>query len=1014
MGVQAGTITDANGSRRFQEDFESFTPSSAPDDSWYDITSAGSGFNLVSGSSPIGTGKAWQIIDSGAAYAAHLTNTKSGVSLCSNAQTFSFTAALPDLADTATYELRLGSGAVSTSAAPTNSLGVRATGTATADNNLAVFVRGNAGAVQVSATLGAVAANTAFTVVISQGTCTGTPSFLFVITSGVNQWLKGQTGAAADAFTGIVSKFSAVCTSLCSGQNAYVDTYDWNGAPIVAAADEETVITAQANSGLRATVAKVGSTIFVIHQLNTGAVFLTKSTNDGATWTDIATGINPGLARLKVVAQDASKVAFTDGSSIWHSSNGGTSWTAITGLKQYTCAGPGGPFTGQWEKDMDLAVLGTTVYWTRIVWNGGEFSSDTRLELVKSTSWFASPTTVSFVDSITNSCGESRQFGGAAIAPHATNGACVIYQIDADTSNVYGEANPGTNCGYTFNDPVSPVSLCGRDVMVDPTGAYAVCRDSSNVWYQAVYASATNQWFFRSLGAAATLGTPWPVPVETQAAHLLLVSPTSATNYVSLQKAVGTNAPTVVPITYGTGDPSNFVGALATDCTASRLIVAYASQSASKLALRTPAYTCTTGAGGGTTDTAKFSSQPWFCSERGAERFAYNYVEGVVFASHNDENLPVSVDAEMGASYLFRGDADDFAYMGKTMNPTQGAKIFFAIEADVENVDSVFRAGFSFVDHTPYDLGAPNHYLNGPDEAGTNAKGDGKDTEIFAEWIEVRFLEVGNDWNIAVYYVSRANDVDERTKLGQSKITDDPNTPYGYVLTVDTRPGQAYVSVRHADGTQVGSGVVDALNMTLPTELVDDEIQGQWFVGYAADTFFNNNAGTFLDNDVDPSASTCIYVLEEPDANGDGVPDTPPAIGSAGAAGPSITWTPNGTVPEGLAPNGGQAGGGEDDGSDVGTGFGGAAAGAGAVFGGGDVGGALFIAVIVMACFAVGIGGLAASVSEKAAIPGFMLGALLGFGYAVFSDLIPGIITFLLCAAAVGLGVMKFRQARSE
>jgi hypothetical protein len=284
-----------------------------------------------------------------------------------------------------------------------------------------------------------------------------------------------------------------------------------------------------------------------------------------------------------------------------------------------------------------------------------------------------------------------------------------------------------------------------------------------------------------------------------------------------------------------------------------------------------------------------FNRQPYFCADRGETNFAYNYKEQVSFA---DGSNPAR---DFSDAYQFEGADGDSSYLGKTLPASLGGKVFFSIEADTDGASSVFHAGFSFIDHTTYSLGPPTEFLNGPDDAGADAKGNGDDSGVFDQWVEAKFKEVGNDWQIGVYVVESGG---TRTLIGTSRLADDPATPQGYVFTVDPRAGYGYASIRHADGTQIGNSITDTLNVSLPSSFSGDLIQGQWFRAQSTNIF---TANTWLNNNDGDSASTCIYLLTEVDGNGD--PVTPEdCVGPCGAAGPVLVDTGNGTtVPEDLA-----------------------------------------------------------------------------------------------------------------
>jgi hypothetical protein len=273
------------------------------------------------------------------------------------------------------------------------------------------------------------------------------------------------------------------------------------------------------------------------------------------------------------------------------------------------------------------------------------------------------------------------------------------------------------------------------------------------------------------------------------------------------------------------------------------------------------------------TEAAGWDPDPIFCSARGNEFFGYNYAEDV---TRNIPGESIGGDNfDLDSFLLFEGDASNFAYLGAALDPQDAAMVSFRIEARAEGTDSVFRAVFSFIDHSAYfedETGIPDaeklYRLT------TDAKGNGQ--------VEVRFQEVGNDWNVQIFYVEPGGG---RIKLGAAFIGDSPNTPSSYLLRLDPRDGTNRVALLRPDGAVVGT-----LNRSLPASFEGLQIQGQWFVGYATDNFVNANAFTALD-DQSSTASTCIYGLEGQAEGG--------KPGDPGAGGPALNVTdPNNPLPD--------------------------------------------------------------------------------------------------------------------
>lgn len=354
-----------------------------------------------------------------------------------------------------------------------------------------------------------------------------------------------------------------------------------------------------------------------------------------------------------------------------------------------------------------------------------------------------------------------------------------------------------------------------------------------------------------------------------------------------------------------------------------------------------------------------------FCSAKSQERFGYNYKEGVT-------SFPGTITNTV-EGYHFSGDADNFDYLGKGFSAVTKAEVYFRIEANIENVDSVFRAAFSFVDHAPYELGtAPDIRWNGPDDAGANAKGDGYETEGLADHIEVRFVETGNDWAIQFRYAT-AGDIKD---VGQTYEGYDPNTPTTFKFVVDTTPSTGYFSVEKGDGTDI-LGMNYSLATITGNPFSGDSMRAQWFIGYAADTFTNTNADTYLDDDV--NSSTCIYALGGQTATAVGNPgalDVDPATESPGDDGEVAVAT-------GIADAGGRLG--------ISIGI-------------GSTGGQLLVSIMLMLIL-----GLFIYNEVHHSIAGFLVGIALGLVLSIFTGIMPAVVTFLLVLfGAVFVGMRWF------
>jgi hypothetical protein len=243
-----------------------------------------------------------------------------------------------------------------------------------------------------------------------------------------------------------------------------------------------------------------------------------------------------------------------------------------------------------------------------------------------------------------------------------------------------------------------------------------------------------------------------------------------------------------------------------------------------------------------------------FCPVPGDVDFGYNYVEGVSFESA----LPSDISLNDG--YRFSANADNHDYLAKGWTSTVVTEVYtrFTIEAAADGEASIIRFVFSFVDPTPYLSGTA--YT-------TAAKGDGETTASFANFIEVEFTEVGNDWRIDWQRGISGTVV----QVGPSFLGFNPNTATSFTWRIDTNGVNGYAALTNEFGT-------DVLNVSVSNfgALAGDNIHQLWIVGESteAETILHGPAVTVMNNNDGDWNSACIYFPE-----GD-----PSLIGSAGAA----------------------------------------------------------------------------------------------------------------------------------
>lgn len=318
--------------------------------------------------------------------------------------------------------------------------------------------------------------------------------------------------------------------------------------------------------------------------------------------------------------------------------------------------------------------------------------------------------------------------------------------------------------------------------------------------------------------------------------------------------------------------------------------------------------------GGSQAQSGDFTIDPAFCSNPNETRWGYNFQEDVV---EWDTERPEIWNIDHG--YLFVGDTDDYAFLAKGNTEgtsTLGWRILFKIEAEgggvdpdndpnlpgTNDVESVFRAGFSFRD--AFAEGWVNE-LDALMPFTDDAKGNGGDpgddpphTGVFADFIEARFEEEGQDWEIRVVLYAGAN----RYELGQAVLVDDPEVGQTYSFEVDTGADPPFYRVRRISELTFESEQLLAnaplektltsadhphINPAVFTSIDDDAMYSQWFIGagtIAQTTFTVLDDGRTSSNTLSTAPSTCIY-----DFYGTWVPS-----GSVGRSGPAAA--PNGDV----------------------------------------------------------------------------------------------------------------------
>lgn len=229
--------------------------------------------------------------------------------------------------------------------------------------------------------------------------------------------------------------------------------------------------------------------------------------------------------------------------------------------------------------------------------------------------------------------------------------------------------------------------------------------------------------------------------------------------------------------------------------------------------------------------------------------YGYNYAEDVDFGDFSEGVGSIS---ELEDSYKFNSDDDDFAYLAKGWEAPGATTVrtYFRIEAATDFHDSEFRVGYSFQPETPSNVTKGNG-----GKPGVAATGN------FANFVQARFDESGDDWNMRIQY---SNGGSAPATVGQDANSFDPNTPHTFYFEVNTT-GNGYARIVDAEGggiilnrAMVGSGLAGFSDFA-----GGDPMYSQWFVTMGSSTTLSSL--TFLDDNIDngqlgPNAqdSTCI------------------------------------------------------------------------------------------------------------------------------------------------------------
>lgn len=155
-----------------------------------------------------------------------------------------------------------------------------------------------------------------------------------------------------------------------------------------------------------------------------------------------------------------------------------------------------------------------------------------------------------------------------------------------------------------------------------------------------------------------------------------------------------------------------------------------------------------------------------------SDDYGYDYRRGGTFFQDGDN--PAGIGLSSGFDYSGTSSAEgQWDYSAKHLSTgTKAMHENITIEADDSGSTSKFRVNF----HTAVS--------SNPDDT---AKGNGLNTGHFADHVEARFQEDGNDWQISFWYAKAALNGGDRTQLGGSVNYGTPNDAKPYTIWFDSR-----------------------------------------------------------------------------------------------------------------------------------------------------------------------------------------------------------------------------------
>lgn len=223
--------------------------------------------------------------------------------------------------------------------------------------------------------------------------------------------------------------------------------------------------------------------------------------------------------------------------------------------------------------------------------------------------------------------------------------------------------------------------------------------------------------------------------------------------------------------------------------------------------------------------------------------YGYTYRRG---GGHFDQSEDDEPGIGLSTGYAYSGTSSESSWDYSAKQFTVGSEAMHAVvkieAAEDFGASSVFRVSFNTV--------------SGAQPSATT-KGNGLDTQNFANHAEAQFTENGDKWQIALFYVTGGG---TRTQLGPAVNHGSANDARTYSVWSDNTGSDPWIAVKDSAGATVATSNSTAPGTlaTFQTAFAGDEIYDIWYIGYGTGIL---DATTALDNQETASNtdSTCMY-----------------------------------------------------------------------------------------------------------------------------------------------------------